>query len=256
MIRVGEDKLHDELLAGRLKSRRETIDYLAAQAKEDSEELKRAFTEHSQVDDEICRLEDLLDAEMIELKMETLEEIKLVTSEARDNMQRISHCALEDLYATADVFRARIVKSFQNLACGWKEDFEAIANEKRQIMRAAILEHTEARNVHVSILESLKKELADATENVVKHKAILTQLRRKNDSLLRPYNSLKEEIANLEQRLVEHQRTEHPKLEPLKNRFNKLTKELKEAKFRLEVLRLQKDTTDCMSVSTCSSLNS
>jgi hypothetical protein len=253
------DKLQHDLFLIRAEYRRESVLNILHESRSESKDVNNAEAALEDVSRQIIHAEDIEDDQMNSLRSRVLRSMHQVSLEIIENHDNdlldISHRNLE----LFDQFWDRIIGVVDELGRMRQEAMERVQNEYENEIREIIGSHTHERNKLICRINTLRIDSTNATNALLREKSRLLHLRRKNDSLVLPFKSLKEDIATMEKRLLKHKTEVRPRLDPVKRRYMDLKKQIKDAKFELEILEQKKEIfsslgiSDTQSVSTCDS---
>ena len=240
MSQENPDKLQHELFLIRAECRRESVLELLNEARSDSEAVNNAEAALEDVSRQIIHAENTEDDQMNSLRSSVLGSMQQISLGILENHDRdilvISHRNLE----LFDQFWDNIIGVVDELGRMRQEAMNRVQNEYENEVRRIIVSHAHERSELIGRINTLRIDSTNATNALLREKSRLLHLRRKNDSLVRPFNSLKEDIAAIKERLRKHKTEVRPRLDPVKRRYMDLKKQIKEAKFELEILEQKK----------------
>ena len=254
MSQENVEKLQDELFKVRLNQRSEALVKLLARFEGPDRKLHEAQTSICDVDREIIHVEDSVDAEINRLRTSTLEKLNGFNSEIQESLVTHRGEASAAISVCFGDFWTRISTTIQELVSRRDLAMREVCQKYDEKLQALVSSHALSRKECIERIEVLRLKLEERKKVLSRESSRLANIRRKTNTILGPYQAQQNAIASMESHLDAHRLTVLPQLEPLKKKYTELTKELKDAKYELELLTQRKeilDNFDSASVSTC-----
>jgi hypothetical protein len=252
------DKLRDDLFFLRAEFRRKSILNVLNDSSLQSETIHKAELVLEDVSQQIICAEDVEDDQMNSLRLRVLESMRTMTADILESHEADFADLIARHLEVLNRFWDDIMKMVQELGRSRNDSMSRVRNQYEREIQEIIAAHAHARAELIRRIDSLRIDSTNSLGALSREKSRLVHLRRKTESLVRPFMSLQQDIASMKERLAHHKTAVQPKLDPAKRRYMYLKEKIKEAKFDLEILLHRKVIAeklgaafDSQSVSTC-----
>jgi hypothetical protein len=254
------DKLRDDLFFLRAEFRRKSILNVLSDSSTQSEAIHKAELALEDVSQQIICAEDVEDDQMNSLRLRVLESMRTMTADILESHEADFADLIARHLDVLNRFWDDIMKMVQELGRSRNDSMSRVRNQYEIEIHEIIAAHAQDRAELIRRIDSLRIDSTNSLGALSREKSRLVHLRRKTESLVRPFMSLQQDIASMKERLAYHKTAVQPKLDPAKRRYMYLKEKIKEAKFDLEILLHRKEIAeklgaafDFQSVSTCES---
>lgn len=251
------DKLQDKLFQARLRNRTSSLLKLLNRCVQIDERLTESLRALYEIDREISVVEDASDTEINLLRMDALRQLEEFHSKITRDAEGHQKDARILVAYSFNHFWERVYERLRELVTARDQSMSQLTEKLDRNIQAVILSHTQVRQEYFNRIDKLRARLDEKEKILSRERSRLAYIRRKNNTVIGPFEAQQSDIALMETRLAHHRTEILPQLEPLKRKYMELKKQLKDAKFELELLTQKKEILEnfeSASVSTCDTI--